>query len=45
MAELEAADANTKHWLQMQITGRIEGKSCGKQKNTSHGDLKIVFVF
>ena len=31
MAELEASDANTKYWLQMQNTGRTIGESCGEK--------------
>ena len=31
MAELEASDANTKYWLQMQNNGRTIGESCGEK--------------
>ena len=31
MAELEASDANTKYWLQMQNIGRKIGESCGEK--------------
>jgi len=32
MAELEASDANTKYWLQMQNNGRTIGSSCSEDK-------------
>jgi len=32
MAELEASDANTKYWLQMQNTGRTIGSPCSEDK-------------